>query len=160
MDSRPPPADSQVPREPSGEAPRRSFLRLLGGLLGGTLLAGAAGLAACLRAGDGEQTGAAQAAAEETRVALAALPPGGRLRVRHQGRPVELRRDGERLVARSLVCTHFACEVSWRPAQQVYACPCHEGRFGPDGRVVGGPPSRPLPEVPARIEGSDVVLGG
>jgi Rieske Fe-S protein len=82
------------------------------------------------------------------------------LRVLHDGRPVEVRRVGEEVVARSLICTHFACEVRWRPDEEVYACPCHDGRFGPDGRVLGGPPSRPLPEVPVRVAGGLVVLGG
>jgi cytochrome b6-f complex iron-sulfur subunit len=98
------------------------------------------------------------AAPAESRFPLASLPPGERVRVIHQGRPVELRREGGRVVARSLTCTHFACEVRWRPDEEDYLCPCHDGRFGPNGRVLGGPPNRPLPELPVRIEGSAVIL--
>ena len=150
------PADSsRITRKPR---PRRQLLRALGGLLGCAWLAGLPGALGCATGSEDEDRG--EPAPEETRFPLTALPPGERVRVLHAGRPVELHRDGDRVAARSLVCTHFACEVRWRPDEEVYACPCHEGRFAPDGRVLGGPPSRPLPEVPVRVEGSTVILGG
>lgn len=150
---RPGPFPSEPP-EPS----RRPFLRALGTLLGGACLGGLAGALSCA---PGEEADAGPSPTPaETRLHLASLPPGERLRVLHDGRPVEVRRVGEEVVARSLICTHFACEVRWRPDEEVYACPCHDGRFGPDGRVLGGPPSRPLPEVPVRVAGGLVVLGG
>ena len=150
------PADpSRVTRIPRQ---RRQFLRALGGLLGGAWLAGLPGALGCAAGSEDEDR--AEPAPAETHFPLTALPPGERVRVLHDDRPVELRRDGDRVAARSLVCTHFACEVRWRPAEEVYACPCHEGRFAPDGRVLGGPPSRPLPEVAVRVEGSTVILGG
>ena len=30
------------------------------------------------------------------------------------------------------------------PYAQAYICPCHDGKFSPDGKVLGGPPPRPL----------------
>jgi menaquinol-cytochrome c reductase iron-sulfur subunit len=41
-------------------------------------------------------------------------------------------------------CTHLSCTVNWRPDAQAFICPCHDGKFGPDGKVLGGPPPRPL----------------
>lgn len=132
--------------------------RLLGGAGLAGLLGSLPGTGGC-GAGDGD-AGGDEPVSPQTRVPLDSLPPGERIRVLHAGRPVEVRRTGDGVVARSLVCTHFGCEVAWKPDEEVYACPCHEGRFAPDGRVLGGAPSRPLPEVPTRIDGAHAVLGG
>jgi nucleotide-binding universal stress UspA family protein/nitrite reductase/ring-hydroxylating ferredoxin subunit len=52
--------------------------------------------------------------------------------------------DGE-LHLFSAKCTHMGCTVGWNGGDQVFACPCHGSRFGPDGNVVNGPAGRPLP---------------
>jgi Rieske Fe-S protein len=41
-------------------------------------------------------------------------------------------------------CTHLGCRVNWKEAQQAYVCPCHDATFDIDGKVLGGPPPRPL----------------
>jgi menaquinol-cytochrome c reductase iron-sulfur subunit len=41
-------------------------------------------------------------------------------------------------------CTHLGCRVNWKTEQNAYVCPCHDGTFDLDGRVLGGPPPRPL----------------
>ena len=41
-------------------------------------------------------------------------------------------------------CTHLGCTVNWKEDAQAYICPCHDGKFSPDGKVLGGPPPRPL----------------
>jgi Rieske Fe-S protein len=60
--------------------------------------------------------------------------------------------------ALSSTCTHLGCRVSYDPASKLIKCPCHGGVFTPDGRNVAGPPPRPLPEVPARIDNSQVFV--
>jgi cytochrome b6-f complex iron-sulfur subunit len=45
----------------------------------------------------------------------------------------------------SAVCTHLACIVEYRKANQVIVCNCHNGQFNLHGQVVGGPPPKPLP---------------
>ena len=78
----------------------------------------------------------------------------------HLGFLAEVRRaeDGS-VSALSLACTHTACNVEWKPAEGIYLCKCHEGVFDADGRVLSGPPERPLPAIPVRIEGDQVVVG-
>ena len=93
------------------------------------------------------------------RLPLAAPPPGGRRRVLYRGDPVELRREGEAVAARSLLCTHQGCEVKWQEDGGRYHCPCHEGLYDGAGRPIGGAPTRPLATVPARLEGDEVVVG-
>lgn len=64
--------------------------------------------------------------------------------------------------AYSKVCTHAGCMVSDRD-EDVLVCPCHSGRFDPLGgaSVVGGPPPRPLPQLPITIssDGHLVAVG-
>jgi len=45
----------------------------------------------------------------------------------------------------SAVCTHLACIVEYRKANQVIHCNCHNAQFNLQGQVVGGPPPKPLP---------------
>ena len=73
--------------------------------------------------------------------------------------PVEVARRGQRVEARSLLCTHMGCIVQWREADSRYVCPCHGGLYDADGGVLEGPPPRQLDRVPVRVNGSEVVLG-
>ena len=41
-------------------------------------------------------------------------------------------------------CTHLACTVNWSETDQVYLCPCHDAKFSKEGKVLDGPPPRPL----------------
>jgi len=69
--------------------------------------------------------------------------------------------DGHKTVhALSATCTHLGCQVRWDAASTKFRCPCHGGVFDVDGRVVEGPPPRPLGRVDARIDtaGDDVLV--
>lgn len=128
---------------------RREALRLVTGAAGGLALGAQLGC------------GGARAAPEaQTRLPLAQLQPGRRLRIDHHGEPVELLLEGERVTARSLVCTHQYCKMFWHPASDGYRCPCHGAEFGPDGRPRSGPISVPMWTLPVRVEGAEVVVGG
>lgn len=125
-------------------------------LLGGATLVGFSGplglLGGCARQGaPGEAVGTA-------RLPLAELPEGERVRILVGEDPVELLRTGGEVRARLLWCSHMGCEVRWDGAEEVYRCPCHEGVYDARGRVLAGPPPAPLRLLPARIEGSDVVV--
>jgi Rieske Fe-S protein len=89
---------------------------------------------------------------------LAALAEGVRVRVLRGEEPVELLRTGERVRALSLWCPHLGCEVSWDGASRSYRCPCHEGAFDAEGKLLGGPPPGPLRTVPVEIVGDRVVI--
>jgi Rieske Fe-S protein len=68
--------------------------------------------------------------------------------------------DGS-LVAYSQKCTHLACAVVPRFEEGVLHCPCHEGYFDlATGRVLAGPPPRPLPRIELEVEGDDVYAVG
>ncbi len=41
-------------------------------------------------------------------------------------------------------CTHLSCRVNWQEDKQWFLCPCHDAQFDIAGKVLGGPPPRPL----------------
>ncbi len=41
-------------------------------------------------------------------------------------------------------CTHLGCAYGWNEQAKEFICPCHGGVFSLDGKVVSGPPPRPL----------------
>jgi Rieske Fe-S protein len=53
---------------------------------------------------------------------------------------------GARVRALDAKCTHEGCTVKYIPEEAFISCACHNGRFDLDGRVLAGPPPRPLPQ--------------
>jgi Rieske Fe-S protein len=49
-------------------------------------------------------------------------------------------------------CTHLSCRVNWNQDRQEYICPCHDAQFDAGGKVLGGPPPRPLDVYAIKIE--------
>ena len=92
------------------------------------------------------------------RVPISALPDGTTVVVMRVDEPVEVRRTGTSVVARSLFCPHFGCRLSWVAAANRYQCPCHGGAFDADGRPVAGPPTEPMRSLPASVQGEYVVI--
>ena len=53
--------------------------------------------------------------------------------------------DGQqKLRALDARCTHEGCTVRYVPGESLIWCACHNGKFDLDGRVLSGPPPRPL----------------
>jgi Rieske Fe-S protein len=55
-------------------------------------------------------------------------------------------------------CTHFDCTVSYRADENRIFCACHEGYYDIDGRVISGPPPRPLREFHTRFRDGRLVI--
>ncbi|MBW2387730.1 MAG: Rieske (2Fe-2S) protein [Deltaproteobacteria bacterium] len=66
--------------------------------------------------------------------------------------------DGE-LHALDARCTHEGCTVRYVPGEALISCACHNARFDLTGRVLAGPPPRPLAKhrVMRDAEGGIVV---
>ncbi|HBH61195.1 MAG TPA: hypothetical protein DDX85_05535 [Nitrospiraceae bacterium] len=62
-------------------------------------------------------------------------------------------------IALSRVCTHLGCLVEYSRSKQQLLCPCHAGTYGIDGSTISGPPPKPLPTIPFKIEGDSIILG-
>jgi Rieske Fe-S protein len=56
-------------------------------------------------------------------------------------------------------CTHEGCTVRYLPGEALISCACHNARFDLSGRVLAGPPPRPLPkhDVQRDADGGIVV---
>ncbi len=61
-------------------------------------------------------------------------------------------RRGEKILVFDPRCTHLGCAYHWHAETSQFLCPCHNGLYDIDGRVVGGPPPRPLDTYPATVE--------
>ena len=65
---------------------------------------------------------------------------------------------GGKLTVFSSTCTHLACNVVWREDKGYFECPCHSGRFDPNGQPIAGPPTRPLKVLEHKIENGAVMV--
>jgi menaquinol-cytochrome c reductase iron-sulfur subunit len=63
-----------------------------------------------------------------------------------------LRKSATEVVVLSNVCTHLSCRVNWESDKQQYVCPCHDAHFNIDGKVVSGPPPRPLDVYQTKVD--------
>ena len=67
----------------------------------------------------------------------------------------------DRFVAYDQQCTHLLCPVIAQPEAGRLHCPCHNGNFDLEtGRVLSGPPERPLPRILLEVRGGVVYATG
>ncbi len=62
------------------------------------------------------------------------------------------------LRALSAKCTHEGCTVQYVPGESVVLCACHNGRYDLDGRVLAGPPPRPLAQYDAQRDADGAIV--
>lgn len=58
----------------------------------------------------------------------------------------------------SAICTHLGCKIKWEQYRNRFYCPCHQGVFDVGGKVVSGPPPRPLDEFRVEIKNNLVYM--
>jgi cytochrome b6-f complex iron-sulfur subunit len=73
-------------------------------------------------------------------------------------RVIVLESTNQELLAFSAICTHEGCTVTYQPGQSIIWCPCHDGRFDMNGRVLSGPPPRPLPRFVASRQSDGGII--
>ena len=72
-----------------------------------------------------------------------------------------IRLGSESFVAFRQRCTHLSCPVHFNAEKTQLDCPCHNGTFDArTGRVLGGPPPRPLPRIALKIENGEIFASG
>ncbi len=109
----------------------------------------------------GKKTGGSKGARAPGGQAIARtseVAPGSALKFENSGQPAVLvhLQSGD-FVAYSAVCTHQGCTVAYTSGQLV--CPCHGSVFDPakGAAVVQGPAQLPLPKIPVKVRGTEVV---
>jgi len=85
-------------------------------------------------------------------------PHSGKI-VKFGSRPALLIRVNEtEWRAFSAICTHLNCTVQFQESTRQIWCACHNGYYDLNGKVVSGPPPRPLEEYSVHIRGEDIVI--
>lgn|GEM_PF-383612 len=126
-----------------------------GGVDGGAGGGGGTGAGAATPGG----TGGATAGGGTALAKLADVPVGGGVIVNTpQGLALLVQPTAGTVKAFSAVCTHQGTTIG-TPQAGVSTCPNHGSQFNvADGSVKRGPAASPLPAVPVKIQGTDVVL--
>lgn len=60
-------------------------------------------------------------------------------------------------------CAHLGCPVTYSAGADSYSCPCHGGSYDSAGRVIAGPPPRPLDRFDIKVvtaDGQDIARQG
>ena len=136
---------------------RGGFIKLGGAL--GVGVAGASLLAGC---GGGSGSGGGEGSGEQAIAQESEVSPGNAVEFTDGGEPALLvHLENGDFVAYSAVCTHQGCDVAYNQDEGTLDCPCHGSVFDPanGAEVLNGPATRPLPEIPVRVEGGEVVRG-
>jgi len=71
----------------------------------------------------------------------------------------DLSEDPSHYVAISTRCAHLGCPVRFVEAAGNFICPCHGGVYDFQGKVIGGPPVRPLDRFQTRVQNGQVEIG-
>ena len=88
-----------------------------------------------------------------TRDEIARLEKEHSLIVRHGAKRLLVFEDPQQqLRALDAKCTHEGCTVQYVPGDSLIWCACHNGKFDLEGRVLSGPPPRPLAKWLAQRE--------
>jgi Rieske Fe-S protein len=88
-----------------------------------------------------------------------AVSPNSAVMFKYGRKPgILIRNQDGKLSAFSAVCTHLDCTVQFRPDLGIIWCACHNGRYDLTGRVISGPPPRPLTPFEVNIKDGDIYV--
>lgn len=143
----------------NGKATRRSFLAKL---LGGTLVAGTAGLVSSIVAYlfAPERVSSALGPLRIRVGEASRIPVGDGRMTLIDDEPVWIVNLPRGFVGMSAVCPHKGCIVKWQASRRVFSCPCHDGVFDERGNVVSGLPLHPLSAFRVGVVGNDIYVTG
>jgi menaquinol-cytochrome c reductase iron-sulfur subunit len=71
----------------------------------------------------------------------------------------DLDEDPNTYIAVSSRCAHLGCPVRFVNAAGSFICPCHGGVYDFEGKVIGGPPVRPLDRFQTRVTDGMLEIG-
>jgi len=86
------------------------------------------------------------------------IPVGKAKEIMIQKKPVFVIHLEDGFKVFSGICTHLGCIVKWEENKNRFYCPCHKGIFDKTGKVIGGPPPKPLDEFTVEMDGNLVFV--
>jgi Rieske Fe-S protein len=87
------------------------------------------------------------------------LPPNSSRIFRFGNKPaILINTAGGVLKAFSAVCTHLNCTVQYSQETKIILCACHNGKFDLNGKVISGPPPKPLEELTVNVVGDNIIV--
>lgn len=66
--------------------------------------------------------------------------------------------DGRDFTVFDPLCTHLGCPYRWDTEKKQFLCPCHNAAFALDGKVLSGPPPRPLDRFESKVVGEKLLI--
>jgi len=75
-----------------------------------------------------------------------------------KGNKIAIVNTGKEYIALSTKCTHLGCTVIWKKSENVFYCPCHDGYFDAEGKVIKGPPPKPLNKYKVEVVDQAIYL--
>ncbi|MFE2287249.1 Rieske (2Fe-2S) protein [Streptomyces sp. NPDC059443] len=140
----------------SQSAARRTVLK------GAAALAGAVGAGTTLAACSTETNsghGSPAVPAEPVELGAATEVPVGGAKLFREKKLIVSCQEAGQYKAFSAQCTHAGCVLD-KIVKGEGTCPCHGSRFDvTTGKVIQGPATDPLPEVPVKAENGKLVAG-
>ncbi|MEW5883611.1 MAG: ubiquinol-cytochrome c reductase iron-sulfur subunit [Armatimonadota bacterium] len=94
----------------------------------------------------------------ETREATVELEVKDGYRVTTRQYVVYIHRNRNGLLCFDPACTHLGCRIRFQEEKDRYFCPCHGGVFDSEGKVVSGPPPKPLSRHEVKSEGGKIYV--
>lgn len=98
-------------------------------------------------------------AVEKVEIGKDEVPAGKAKFFTYKGNPAVIIHTKAGFTALSAVCTHLGCIVRWQEDKGEFLCPCHAGRFDATGKVISGPPPKPLPQIAIVETAMKVIVG-
>jgi len=81
-------------------------------------------------------------------IELTALAHGEATVAEWNGKKVAIYKDERgHVYAVDPICPHAGCTVSWNTAEKSWDCPCHGGRYAPNGVLLTGPATKGLTQI-------------
>ncbi len=87
-----------------------------------------------------------------------AIPEGASMIMAVRNRPIIVVHSKKGFKTFNATCTHLGCMVKWDESANRFICPCHQGQYDENGKVIAGPPPAPLIEHDMSVEGNKVII--
>lgn len=69
-----------------------------------------------------------------------------------------MRASDQSLRAFKGVCSHLDCNVTYKPEQHRFFCPCHDGWYDETGKNIAGPPPLPLERLQVLLQRDRLIV--